>query len=161
MSKSSYVYAVLRWAAVIDFVVVLIIFASQNKISKAAFEDVSSAVVESVDLSKMQEGNDSTFKRLYGLESSDYEAVKLYWPLSNMDAQELLVIQLKDVSQQKQVEEAIQARLETQKKSFDGYGVEQYALLTESSIVDVQGNYILFAVGADYMQADAAFKAAL
>ena len=151
----------MRWAAVIGFAVILIIFASQNKISKAAFEDVSTAVTQSVDLSKMQEGNDSTFKRLYALESSDYESVKLYWPLSNMDAEELLVIQLKDIAQQKEVTDAIQARLETQKKSFDGYGAQQYALLTDASIVDVQGNYILFAVGADSMQADAAFKAAL
>ena len=56
---------------------------------------------------------------------------------------------------------AIEARLETQKKSFDGYGVEQYALLTESSTVDVQGNYILFVVNSDHQAADAAFKQAL
>ena len=161
LSAKNYIFGAVRWVAVIAFAVVLILFASQNKISKAPLKDVSAATVKAVNVKKMQKGNDSTFKRLYGLNSADYEGVFLYWPLSNMDAEEMLIVKLKDVSQQEQVKAAIDARLETQKKSFDGYGVEQYALLTESSTVDVQGNYILFVVGSEYQAADAAFKQAL
>lgn len=161
MSKRNYIFALIRWAAVIAFAVILIVFASQNKISKADFQDVSAAVTKAVDTSKMQKGNDSTFKRLYGLDSSEFEALTLYWPLSNMDAEEMLIIKLKDISQQQALKDAIDARLATQKKSFDGYGVEQYALLTESAVTDVQGNYILFIVGKDCQKADAAFKASL
>ena len=161
LSAKNYIFGAVRWVAVIAFALVLILFASQNKISKASLKDVSAATVKAVNVKKMQKGNDSTFKRLYGLNSADYDGVFLYWPLSNMDAEEMLIVKLKDVSQQEQVKEAIAARLETQKKSFDGYGVEQYALLTESSTVDVQGNYILFVVGSEYQAADAAFKQAL
>ena len=161
LSTKNIVYACVRWAIVIAFLVVLIIFAGQNKISHAKFEDVGKAVVESVDTAKMQKGNDSTFKRLYGLDSADYEKILLYWPKSNMDAEELLLVQLKDVAQQQAVLDAIQARLETQKKSFDGYGTNQYALLSDNATADAQGNYILFVVGADNAKADAAFKQAL
>ena len=69
----------------------------------------------------------------------------LYSPASNMDAQELLIIKLKDNSQAEAVTEAINARLETQMNSFEGYGIEQYAML-ENHILDVQGNFILYVV---------------
>ena len=121
-------------------------------------KEVSAAVSKTIDLKKMKKGNDSTFKRLYGLDSAEFESVVLYWPVSNMDAEELLIVQLKDISQQQQLKAAIEARLDTQKKSFDGYGVEQYALLTESSVVDMQGNYVLFVVSKDFAKADAAFR---
>ena len=77
-----------------------------------------------------------------------------------MDAEELLIVQLKDVSQQETVKAAIDARLETQKNSFEGYGVEQYALL-EKSVVDVEGNYILFVVNEQAAKAQSAFLQAL
>ena len=161
LSRKNIIFGALRWSIVIAFAVLLIVLASQNKISKAAMEDVSAAVSESIDLNKMKKGSESTFKRLYGLDSAAFESVVLYWPASNMDAQELLVVQLKDLSQQEQVKEAIAARLATQKKSFDGYGVEQYALLSDSFITDVQGNYILFVVHEECAKADSAFREAL
>ena len=110
LSAKNYIFGAVRWVAVIAFVVVLILFASQNKISKAPLKDVSAATVKAVNVKKMQKGNDSTFKRLYGLNSADYDGVFLYWPLSNMDAEEMLIVKLKDVSQQEQVKEAIAAR---------------------------------------------------
>ncbi|MBQ6381153.1 MAG: DUF4358 domain-containing protein [Clostridia bacterium] len=161
LTSKNIIFGVLRWGIFLAFVVVLIVFASQNKISKAPMKEVSSAVSKSIDLKKMQKGNDSSFKRLYGLDSAEFESVFLYWPKSNMDAEELLIVQLKEIDQQQQVKDAIEARLATQKKSFDGYGVEQYALLTDSSVVDVQGNYILFVVHKDCSKADAAFREAL
>ncbi|MBE6819126.1 MAG: DUF4358 domain-containing protein [Ruminococcaceae bacterium] len=161
LTTKNIIYAVVRWAIFLAFAVLLVVFASQNKISKTPMKQVNAAVSQSIDLKKMQKGSAGTFKRLYGLDSAQFESVALYWPVSNMDAEELLIVQLKDFSQQQAVKEAIEARLATQKKSFDGYGVEQYALLTESSITDVQGNYILFVVHQDAAKADAAFRDAL
>ena len=45
-------------------------------------------------------------------------------------------------------------------KSFEGYGIEQYDLLS-NSIVEVQGNYILFVVHEDAAAAAQAFLKAL
>jgi len=159
--KKGVVFEIIRWLAVIILVAALASFSDTDKISNADFDKVCSSVVNEVDLSYMQEGSASTFKRLYSLDSSDYEEVKLYWPLSNMDADEILIIKLRDVSQQEEIKQAVENRLETQKKSFDGYGVEQYALLTDNSILDIQGNYILFIVSKDCVSAEKAFRNAL
>ena len=133
---------------------------SANRESRAAFSDVQEAVISAADLTPMAEGDNQTFKRLYGLSASDYENVLLYYPTTNMGAEELLLIQLKDLSQQQAVKDAIESRLDTQKKSFDGYGVDQYAML-EKAVVEVQGNYILLVVAIDPAPVRKAFLGAL
>ena len=127
----------------------------------AAFEDVASAVTASIDLSALQEGSVQMVKRLYGLNPSDFDGCLLYYPQTNMEAEELLLLKLRDTSQQEAVRAAVEARLETQKTSFDGYGLEQYDLLTNHSILDIRGNYVLFVVHKDAAAVQQAFRGAL
>ena len=151
---------VLKWLFVAALCVFLYFMLSANRESRAAFSDVQEAVISAADLTPMAEGDNQTFKRLYGLSASDYENVLLYFPTTNMGAEELLLIQLKDLSQQQAVKDAIESRLDTQKKSFDGYGVDQYAML-EKAVVEVQGNYILLVVANDPAPVRKAFLGAL
>lgn len=151
---------VLKWLFVAALCVFLYFMLSANRESHAAFSDVQEAVISAADLTPMAEGDNQTFKRLYGLSASDYENVLLYYPTTNMGAEELLLIQLKDLSQQQAVKDAIESRLDTQKKSFDGYGVDQYAML-EKAVVEVQGNYILLVVANDPAPVRKAFLGAL
>lgn len=151
---------VLKWLFVAALCVFLYLMLSANRESRAAFSDVQEAVISAADLTPMAEGDNQTFKRLYGLSASDYENVLLYYPTTNMGAEELLLIQLKDLSQQQAVKDAIESRLDTQKKSFDGYGVDQYAML-EKAVVEVQGNYILLVVANDPAPVRKAFLGAL
>ena len=150
----------LKWLFVAALCVFLYFMLSANRESRAAFSDVQEAVISAADLTPMAEGDNQTFKRLYGLSASDYENVLLYYPTTNMGAEELLLIQLKDLSQQQAVKDAIESRLDTQKKSFDGYGVDQYAML-EKAVVEVQGNYILLVVANDPAPVRKAFLGAL
>lgn len=151
---------VLKWLFVAALCVFLYFMLSANRESRAAFSDVQEAVISAADLTPMAEGDNQTLKRLYGLSASDYENVLLYYPTTNMGAEELLLIQLKDLSQQQAVKDAIESRLDTQKKSFDGYGVDQYAML-EKAVVEVQGNYILLVVANDPAPVRKAFLGAL
>lgn len=148
---------ILMVVALLAFIIVL---QRGDKTSTADIDDVAAAVTAQLDLSNVQEGTNSDLKKYYGLSAADYEGVVYYAPVSNMDAEELLIIKLKDTSQADTVESAIQSRLETQKNTFDGYGVEQYNLL-EKSVLDVKGNYILYVVHADASKADQAFKNSL
>ena len=151
---------VLKWLLVAALCVFLYVMLSSNRESSTPFADVKEAVMAAADLTPMAEGDNQTLKRLYGLSASDYENVLLLYPTTNMGAEELLLIQLKDVSQQQDVQAAIESRLDTQKKSFDGYGVDQYAML-ENAVVEVQGNYILLVVAADPAPVRKAFTGAL
>ena len=133
----------------------------KNKVSSAEIEDVFEEVKAKISMDNMLEGDNQMIKRLYGLNPEDYEGCVLYYPETNMDAQELFIVKLADVSQQKDVEAAVEKRIETQKKTFDGYGIEQYALLTDNSVVEVRGNYILFIVNQNSESAKSAFSDAL
>ena len=151
---------ILRIAMVAALLIFMIVLQVGNRNSNASLESVSQEVLGAADQDGMQESNNRMFQKFYGLNAQDYEGVTLYSPVSNMDAQELLIIKLKDNSQAEAVTEAINARLETQMNSFEGYGIEQYAML-EDHILDVQGNFILYVVNPNAQAADEAFRNSL
>lgn len=148
---------------ILSVLVVLVFVLSltvQDKQSDAVFTDVSTAVVDTLDLSEMQEADNQMIKRLYGLTPSDYAGICVWYPTTNMGAEEVLIVQLNDMSQQEAVAAAAQARLDTQMNTFEGYGVEQVALL-EKAVIEVRGNYILFVCNDNVDDAVRAFLDAL
>ncbi|MDD6644425.1 MAG: DUF4358 domain-containing protein [Firmicutes bacterium] len=108
-----------------------------------------------------QKADERMLRRLYGLNPSDYAEIVLYYPASNMGVEELLLVKLNDTAQAEAVEAAIAARLAAQKQSFDGYGVEQTALLNNNAVTEVRGRYILFTVGVNAQAIRQAFMDAL
>ncbi len=155
------IFEAVRWVAVLGILLLIILMSMQTKQSAQPFDVVEQAVLASVDRSEMQLADNQMLKRLYGLQPSEFEACTLYYPTTNMGAEELLLIKLSDVGQQQTVTAAIEKRLETQKTSFDGYGVGQYDLLTNHSVIEVQGNYILFVVSEQAEAVRQAFLNAL
>lgn len=149
-----------KWLCVAALIVMLTLMLSANRESNTDFETMSGAVTAAADLSTMAEGDNQTLKRLYGLSAADYDGFLLYYPTTNMGAEELLVIKLADKDQQQAVSDAIVSRKKKQMDSFEGYGIDQYAML-EKSIVEVQGNYILFVSAADPAAVQKAFLGAL
>ena len=113
-----------------------------------------------------QPGDNQMFKRLYGLDPEAYDGVLLYYPTTNMNAEELLLIKLKGSSQeeireqQEIVQTAMETRRQTQMHTFEGYAPQQYATL-EHSVIDVQGNYLLFVSGDFAQQTQTAFEKSL
>lgn len=147
----------------LSLVLVLVFIASllvSGKESAAAFSDVEAAVTEAAQLDGMLLGDHQMIKRLYGLEPGDYEGITLYYPTTNMGAEEILLVKLRSTSQQDAVKAAIDARLSTQLSNFDGYGISQCEML-ERSVTLVQGNYILLIVAEDTAPVVSAFQGAL
>lgn len=154
------ILTILRITMVAALLIFMIVLQVGNRSSNASLESVSQEVLGAADQEGMQESNNRMFQKFYGLDAQDYEGVTLYSPVSNMDAQELLIVKLKDSSQAEAVTEAINSRLETQMNSFEGYGIEQYAML-EDHILDVQGNFILYVVNPNAQATDDAFRNSL
>ncbi len=151
---------VLKWGAFLALTLLIRSSFTGSKISTADFTDVETAVTEMADLTVMQEADSQMIRRLYGLNPSDYEEIVLYYPVTNMGAEELLLVKLNNPDQAGMVSEAVDGRLATQKKSFDGYGASQTAML-EGSIFDHAGNYILFVSAENPGEIKAAFEDAL
>ena len=158
--KTTFYWAA-RWAAVIAGVISLILMFGGNTVSNADPADVAAAVTEKIDMTNMLEGDNKMIKRFYGLDPSTFDACILYYPTTNMMAEELLIVKLSDLSQQETVRAAIEARIDTQKTTFEGYGVEQFEMLSNNAVVEVRGNYILFVVNANSADAQKAFLGAI
>ena len=77
-----------------------------------------------------------------------------------MDAEEMLIVKLKDTSQAEAVRAAMEKRQQTQIGIYEGYAPEQLSLC-ENGIIDVQGNYVLYVVHPDASKIDEAFRAGL
>ena len=161
MNIKTGIFEIARWTAAVLALVCLLTMFGSNKISNADPAEVEAAVVAELDMSAMVKADNQMVKRLYGLDPASFEGCVLYYPNTNMMAEELLILKLSDTAQQQTVRSAIEARVETQKTTFDGYGVEQYALLTENCIIDIRGNFVLFVVNADCDAAQKAFAGAL
>lgn len=161
MNIKTGIFEIARWTAAVLALVCLLTMFGSNKISNADPAGVEAAVVAELDMSAMVKADNQMVKRLYGLDPASFEGCVLYYPNTNMMAEELLILKLSDTAQQQSVRAAIEARVETQKTTFDGYGVEQYALLTENCIIDIRGNFVLFVVNADCDAAQKAFAGAL
>lgn len=161
MRSNAFLYEIGRWAAVIAGLVILLVLFGGNSVSGADPQEVAQAVTDVIDMENMQLADNQMVKRFYGLDPADYEGCVLYYPNTNMMAEEVLIVKLKDVSQQQTVSDAIEARLQTQKNTFEGYGVEQFDLLTNHAVVELRGNYVLFVVSDHAEAARKAFRGAL
>ena len=100
--------------------------------------------------------SDMVVKERFGLEANAFNGLVYYGPDSNMEAAELLLVNLKDISQKESVEEAIQKRIEYQKSCFEGYGVDQMELINNAMTI-TYGHYMLFIVSKDSSLARDAF----
>ena len=141
-------------------VVTACILLSGNKVSSRSMDEVKGPVINLFENPRSEESTGRIFRKYYGLSEADYEAVILYFPISNMDAEELLIVKLNDVSQADEVGAAMEERQQTQIGIYEGYAPEQLSLC-ENAIIDVQGNYILYVVHENAEAIDAAFRNAL
>ena len=161
MNLKSSVYEIARWVVVLAAVITLFVMFGGNTVSNADPVEVAAAVTEKIDMTNMVEGDNKMVKRFYGLDSSEYDACILYYPTTNMMAEELLIVKLSDMSQQDAVRAAVEQRIATQKNTFEGYGVEQFEMLSSNAVVEIRGNYVLFVVNAASADALKAFLGAI
>ena len=140
--------------------VVLAIFLTKTSGSEKPLEEVSRQAIALFENENAEESSAITLKKYYGLNADEYEDFVLYFPRSNMDAEELLILRLSDDSQADEVISALKERNLSQCNVYEGYAPAQYALC-RNAIIDVQGNYILYVVHTDAARIDAAFQEAL
>ena len=161
MKGNTFLYEIARWAAAAAAIFCLLWMFGGNTVSNADAREVADAVIETIDMENMLEADNQLIKRFYGLDPSAFESCILYYPNTNMMAEELLIVKLSDMSQQDMVRAAAEARLATQKTTFEGYGVEQFDMLSNHSVLEVKGNFVLFVVNPACQEAKKAFLGAL
>ena len=160
VAAKGFLLTILSLAILVLLAAFLNSLSAANRTSNADFSDVTEAVLASADLSPMLEGDNQMIRRIYGIDPSALQGAMLYYPSGNMGCEELLLIRLTDLRQQEMVQNAMQARIASQRSAFDGYAPKQCAML-DHGIVEVCGNYLLLVVAEDPDAVRDAFLAAL
>lgn len=126
-----------------------------------SLKEITPVILEQVsDASHMKEEGAMKLRSLYGLTENEYQEVVLYTPVSNMDAQEMLLIRCKSEDQAAQVEVAMKERNKYMVSIFESYGVEQMGIINKA-VIDVQGTYCLYVCDENSAAVKDAFETAV
>lgn len=120
----------------------------EGESSNLSAVEVGERIEKSANLGNMKQGDEERLKKLYHLSSDDVASFVLYTASSNVKAEELLVIQLKEESEKNRVMAKIEERIAAQTAKFKDYRPEEYDLV-ENRVLKTHGLYILFAVSAE------------
>ncbi|WP_346662378.1 DUF4358 domain-containing protein [uncultured Merdimonas sp.] len=150
----------LKYFMVLVFIVYIAVLLAGQSADDVPVKKLETEILKATGTDGMKKGTTQDLKRYYGLNAQDYEGAVLYIPDDVMSVSELLILRLKDESQAEAAEAAAEERLETQKKSFEGYGASQTGLLN-GAILTTRGNYVLLTVSPKADQALAAFENSL
>ncbi|TQR46472.1 DUF4358 domain-containing protein [Paenibacillus popilliae] len=151
-----------------SFALLIFVFAISAFVGCASEQsdiNVSAAKIEhqmkqSVKLDKLKKGDAHKLKKLYDLGSEQVEDFLLYTASSNVKADEIVVLKVKDESLIDSVKASIAQRIDAQAVKFKDYRPDEYALL-EKHVLKVKSHYVLFVVSADAEQIKKAFDSAL
>lgn len=147
-NKRTMPVAVLKYvaaAAIVGYVALLLLNISG---STKPFDEVKSAVENSLNTENLTEQGSQALKRYYGLNSEEYDGVLYYSSEFSISAEEVLLVCVKDDSQVQEVREAAEARIEDRLNDFEGYAPEEVQLLEEARLL-VRGKYIFLAVAPE------------
>ncbi|MEK3791824.1 DUF4358 domain-containing protein [Paenibacillus sp. FSL R7-0204] len=120
---------------------------------------IEERIKQAASMEAMDKGDMSRLKKLYQLNADEVQDFVLYTAESNVEANELAVIRVKQEDQADSVKEKIMERIEAQKVKLKDYRPEQFYLV-EKHILKVKGRYILFTVSKDAEQIESAFNEA-
>lgn len=109
---------------------------------------INTAVVNSTDVSVMQKDDGNNLRKVYGLNKRDFEQYIHYAPKSNMEANEILILKLKDEKNADSVKAVIEERIKKESDSFKNYNKEQYEIL-KNHILESKDGYIILIVSKD------------
>lgn len=151
---------ILKYFMVLVFIGYIVFLLSRESADDVPIKTLEENTLAVISQEGMDKGTTQDLKRFYGLNVQDLDGAALYIPNDIMSVDELLIVKMKDESQAEQIEAAAEQRLETQKTSFEGYGVNQTKLLN-AAILDTRGKYFLFVVSKDADKALEAFKKSL
>ena len=104
----------------------------------------------------MVESDSDKLKKLYDIDADKIEGFKLYTAKTNIEANELLILKVKDKEDIDGINEAINDRIETQSNSFKDYLPDE-SYLIENHILKSNGNYIVFIISEEAEQIENAF----
>lgn len=133
---------------ILEIMIIALIFVGLYptlKVRQANMDDIKTSIEKTANLEKMKIGDEKIIKKLYYINSNDIEDFISYVPNSNMEAEEVLVLKLKDEKKVSEIKAKIQKRIDKQSDSFRSYRPEKYETI-KNYVLYNEGEYIIFII---------------
>lgn len=121
------------------FVVALVIALSSTLLSSCSsskeggkqpsIQNIVEEINNKVDISTMKEGDNDKLQKLYDIDDDKLEDFVLYTAPTNIEADEILILKVKDEKDLNNIKDKISKRVEEQSDSFKDYLPDEYYLI--------------------------------
>lgn len=129
---------------------------SSKESAQPSTASIASSIIESFDSNTMVDVTDRV-ESYYNFDVNVLEEYAVYVDGSGGFANEVAVLKVKDSTDLEAVNTAVDERIESQKRAFDGYNAKELKKI-ENNLVITKGNYILFTVVDDTVNAEKIFR---
>lgn len=121
--------------------------------------EIGKSIELAVSLKDMKKQDLDKLQKLYKIDADSMDDFILYTSTSNVKADELAIIKLKDERQTESVKENMEQRIEAQKMKFKDYRPNEY-FLVDNHVLKTKGRFIFFAVSKDAESMERTFDSA-
>lgn len=139
-------YSVIKGIFVIVLIAYLMFLSFSDNAKDLPIKTITETMTQKANLSGLEECGKTELMRFYNLEEGNTEGYFFYKAASPMSVEELLIVKSPSKSEAAVILEQVQAHLDSQKNTFEGYGTDQMALLNEA-IVESKGVYTYYMCG--------------
>lgn len=122
-------------------------------------KEIDDKIKKACDISNLKEADAAKLKKFYDIDSSELDEFVLYTAPSNIKADEIAILKVKDANNVSKIKDKVAKRLENQSTSFKDYLPNEYAII-QKNVLKTKGNYVLFIISNDAAKIDNAFEEA-
>lgn len=136
---------ILKAVLIIVLLIFLALIYHRENAKDVPLPDIENSLIKKTDIEKMQKANSRDLLQFIGLDANNYDSFIYYRSKEALAVDEILIIKVKNKSDVKGVEDAIDKRINSQIEAFDNYGPEQVRELKDANVV-TRGNYVFYGV---------------
>lgn len=135
----------IKYGCVIFLLCFLVFLHKKDEVRDVSMDTIKEEMEFDKVEATMKKAGRKNLRKYYNLDEQVLDGYILYIPNEIMSVEEVFIAKVREKEDISTVKEAALERLESQKKSFANYGVEQSAIL-EKAKLEVKGDYLFFAV---------------
>lgn len=145
-----------KFLAIIVLILIVLAAVGCSSKSNVSFNDVSEKIKKSADVSNMRAENSEKLKKLYDIDAAKLDGFKLYRAQSNVKADEILILKVKDKGDIEDIKSKINKRIDKQATSFKDYLPKEYNVI-KNNVVKTKDDFVLLAISKDADKIGTAF----
>ena len=149
-------FDILQYVIMAALLVFMILMLTRGNSKVVPIEDIRSQMTAISSISELSEKDMNDAAKVFSFDA-DLVDEGIYYRVDDiMNVNELLIVRIENDDNREIIHEAIETYLKTKTESFDGYGTNQFGLLSNGVITE-KGQYLFFGVSEDVLEWESTF----